>query len=107
MLNARTSLQDKYGTGDMSLSSSSASFHPPTNNRMSYRRSGVVRAESLVIGGRAGADPASVEEKMPTNFFCAVVTNLTSSQVGDLALGDPTYALGEIRVTTSSTVTEI
>ncbi|KAJ7278505.1 hypothetical protein C8J57DRAFT_1222349 [Mycena rebaudengoi] len=83
MLNARTSLQDKYGA------------------RASCAR------KSLVIGGRAGADPASVEEKMPTNFFCAVVTNLTSSQVGDLALGDPTYALGEIRVTTSSTVTEI
>ncbi|KAJ7278508.1 hypothetical protein C8J57DRAFT_1713310 [Mycena rebaudengoi] len=93
MLNARTSLQDKYGTG-MSLSSSSASFHRPPTNRMSSRRSGVVRAGSLVIGGRSGADmdadAASVEEK-----------------VGDLAHGDPMYALGEIRVTTTSTVAEI
>jgi hypothetical protein len=35
------------------------------------------------------------------------VANSTSSQVGDLAHGDPAYALGEIRVTTTSTVAEI
>lgn len=73
MLNARTGLHDKYGAGDMSISSSSTASHgqyQPTN-RTSYRRSGVVRTGSLVIGpgARAGVDvdedvdARSVEEK--------------------------------------------
>ncbi|KAJ7216159.1 hypothetical protein C8J57DRAFT_1396638 [Mycena rebaudengoi] len=92
MLNARTGLHDKYGAGDMSISSSSTASHgqyQPTN-RTSYRRSGVVRTGSLVIGpgARAGVDvdedvdARSVEEKK----VCA---------------------REEIRVTTSSTVAEI
>ncbi|KAJ7265040.1 hypothetical protein C8J57DRAFT_1330749 [Mycena rebaudengoi] len=101
MLNARTGLHDKYGAGDMSISSSSTASHgqyQPTN-RTSYRRSGVVRTGSLVIGpgARVGAD---VDEDVDAR-------SVEEKKVGELALGDPRCAQGEIRVTTSSTVAEI